>query len=227
MGFPVGFRDDRMFVDLDAIERVRRLGGLGSIQVASKHGGRGADMDWEVDGLGMPVTVDEAKSWKPLAKTKVKFPSGNAFYGEPDVRIRINGDVVDEEIRTSGVRRAMFDPRVRAVVLNQALRRGLYDGVVAANVDREKFRLSIAAYSPFILGMGMQPNHSALLTASAVGAGFLATMGMNIGNAVANHESVGHYMRDVRKSLFCGASFDRCAAGLAATVLTTFIKARD
>lgn len=223
--FP-GVPADELLVNLTAIDRVRRLGGLGTLDIVVKNKPSHQGGEWDMYGVSANGDVPDEEYDEPLlplTKTKVSFPEGSSFYGAASARIKLQPDALMQAVRTSEVQPGA---PAWADALNLAVKAGLHQAVAAANVDKRKLETSLAFYSPLVLLYGTAPASMLWWPALLLGLGPFAGAASAVGAAVHQHAHIGEYLRDYRKTLFFGCAYDRVLAGSAAVALSTFVKAR-
>ena len=205
-GLPVGFDSERIMVSLRRLETVRNLAGLGRISVVGGH----------------EVASPQAA---------LDFTYSSARFGEPDATIYVNTNLAEQRIRQTGGIADLYDPKPRARHLDDAVRRGLSEAALHANIDSEKLVISAQYYSAAALIGGVNGNVMRSLAILGALGPILQNAFMAEGSirATAQYDTKDRLLawREFRQSLFVGAGFDR--AGLANAIIASgrIIKAGD
>ena len=128
IGLPVGFDQERLLVNLRALDRFRKVAGLNTISVvASQEDGEAVDPGIDaVDSQGTATISWAAKrTKKPLATSSVQYSVPNSeVYGRPEGVVRINNAELEKRIEAKPQRypKGVFDAKARGKFLNLALK---------------------------------------------------------------------------------------------------------
>lgn len=127
LGFPIGFDEKRLGVNLRAIRRIQTLGALGDISIIGFDGQMtkpNINVIGNHNGAGI-AGASGSRAIQPLAE--VDDITGN---NSPPVRIKINNTELALRINNdTRFRRGPLDPAAQAKYLNQGLQHGLHDSV--------------------------------------------------------------------------------------------------
>ena len=236
--FPVGFDQEQLEVYLRAIQRVRKAAMLGSISVVGIKGDV-SSYDYDITGIdssGAGTFSGKLKKHKQdLSGCNVTYPTPVTIFDRPKVVIEVNTNESDERIRESGDEydKGLVDPYARAKFLNKALRTGLRNACIDANIDTKKI-LSASMYYGIFGSIPPISGHDV-----ALGEIIIAAMGPLIFNTNLiqknyedqilhdSSESLKDVLARSRQSLFYGMSLDRAAVGYALAMTSSFIKVRS
>lgn len=239
LALPQGLDEERLLVNVRGINRIRSAAGLGTVSVVGKRE-ETSTYDYGVTGIdssGAATFSASRKSRKAsIAKGSLTFPTPSSIIGKPQVTISVNTAEVEEKIKNHGESLAnLYQPAPRAKILNQAVRCGLRDAAIDANVDRSKMMLAARWYGfSTILGLSMNASPGRMLVISGVFGPIMLNMAVlrdvSFGNLQRPKEeelSPLAVLKELRQSLFVGAAADRIAAASVLTGSQRLIKARS
>jgi hypothetical protein len=230
LGLPVGFDDERVLVNLRAINRVRSIAGLGGVSIIGERGDT-STYDYNVtsmDTSGSATFGAVSKQNKtPLAQGNLTFDSGSSSFGKPEVNIALNTSEAEERIKTQHGLSGLYEAKPRAKYLNSAVKQGLADAVVDANIDKEKFKITARAYG-FFAGLGLIGGGG---VPRALAVGFIAgpvLTNLNVFRTASMQypEDAMEIWKEYRQSAFIGMSLDRLVAASGVLKASRIIKAK-
>lgn len=247
LGLPVGYDDERLLVNLDAIDRVRKIAGFGQLTVFQT--------ELQDAAIG-PIAKDIPN--RPALKSIIRYPSGDEYVGPADAVIKIDSFAFHTRINQVKTPHHKFDPKVVGQALDVGFKTALNSASREANVSSEKIKESGLLYG---LWMGFQnaawipalasANHfsaKADLTKEVLfeiramadlpvavyclpeAALFLAQMMGKLYKKEAQvaylTEGIGEKIVNRRKSFFVGAAPDRYVAAAALLRVSTLLRTR-
>lgn len=241
MGFPQGFDEERINVNLRGIDRVMAAAGLGTILVHSVDG-PAPEQDIQIGSMNANGTAAISAVASRLKNPKlgvgnVRF-NNRTDLGKPKVQIAVMRNRANVAIDSKAHnKKGIMEPVAQALVLNNAVKAGLVDASKHANVDPSKLRLSAIHYGPPGLVIGSSyiafGEFNTMLPINLLAINFLgryAMLGLETrirnNNRPAEHKLSGRaVLKNYRKSIFGGATLDRYLMGVVMAKTQTFITA--
>lgn len=240
LDLPVGFDEERLLVNLSAINRVRRIAGLGRVSIVGTDG-KAEKEDFQITGIsssGAATASASKRDKSPLSQSSVRFPNGATFFNSADTTITINNTEVEAQIHEgSSEGNRLFDPNARAKLLDRGITRGLVRASLDANFDTEKFRISGRYYGLFG-GLGLITGADMLkLMPTITVLGPLMFNAAQANNAITDSitknvqkgdvkKHILEFLKSSRQSVFVGVAPDRFIAAAGLAKASRLIKAR-
>jgi hypothetical protein len=235
LGFPVGFDQSSLIVNLRHINRIRSIAGLQVVSMfATGTNDEPLDMGISnIDDQGTATVGFAAKRHKkPIQTSSLDYGhSLGPFLGQPDLAIKVNNTELEKRIEeTDKYPKGVFDSKARAKFLNKALKRGLADASFEASFSKFKVALSASFYP-----LGFLASHSLVSTSSEriIGTGnfglidelFAALMTASLVQR-SSSSTLSENLKSLRLSLFMGATPDRFIAASALLSTKKVIEAK-
>jgi hypothetical protein len=236
VALPSGFDSERLLVNLRGIDRIRSIAGLGNVSVTSTRGDT-STYGTEITGVDSSGTATYGRKMlthqTPLASGSVSFPSNFSMVGKADAAIVINSSEAEERAQRKNGPEGLFNPSIRANLLNNALKEGLGQASIDANDDLVKRALSLGYYSwtsILALAMGVEPTiYAAVYGSIAPIANASIVWGIvkgwnKFGVSEADPKETAKH---TRFSFTAGVSLDRALISKSMIHTTRLIKSRD
>ena len=140
LGLPTAVDESKLTVNLNSFEFIRKVVGLGSIELVGVDGEAG---EWKTQGgsLGMDGALSGAatrqRDKNPLTgDATVQFPTPDTFYDNPSVTIRANKSEMRERVQDEQRHypKGPVDPALHARILDETLKSGIGKANVVANI---------------------------------------------------------------------------------------------
>jgi hypothetical protein len=231
LGFPVGFDNERILVNLRAFERVQAVAGLGNISII---GHRGENQPFEaqitsVDRSGAATLGAAGKRHKkPLGHGNVAFPTTSSFFDNPSAVIKVNFTELEAQIdEADKYAKGVFDPTAQSERINTGVKEGLREASYHANFDREKAIQALQYYGSMNM-LGLGTGHGPLVSIGvSLVAGPVAThLGIAKGASMKEDPNIKEALQRFRSSLFAGCAPDKYIAARGLIASHKFIKSR-
>lgn len=145
LGFPVGFDEERLGVNLRGIERFAGCASIGAVEI---YGASGQASDISINPVGNNFGVATAAgrvsaTQQRLASGKI---SGRGYH--PTAIVKINTSEVAEQIRSDGkFRRGQFDPAAQAKYLDKGIKEGLGEAAKAHLINPREIPYMAGLYA--------------------------------------------------------------------------------
>lgn len=231
-GFPIGFDEERLQLNLHGLARTMTMAGLNRLTVSGYSGEKSEN----VLGIGGIGRDGSASATKIGLKTKAKVYDMDLEdtasrlpieYQWRKAEIRINTSEIDNQITNESDKwpRRQFDPHAQAKYLNRALQRSLSEAATDSYMPHPKF--NVAAWA------GMAAVQEAMYTAIDFG-----SPGFNLAYAIAGYLPANGLLHLLSKIQYRGVelpprkwsinyhiAFDRMFAAKALARTTRFIRA--
>lgn len=239
LGLPIGFDDERLLINLPAINRVRTIAALGGVSVY-KVNGDSETLDFSIGSINgdgtATMTGVRKTSHQPLSRGRLALPRDPscAVVWNPDVHVHINSAEADAKIIDSKSPRGALDPKLQAQVLNDAIKKGLNQANHQVNMSSRSWRFGYTVYAlPNAMLDILGFNPEVTLPATIVAAHAIRLFGLK--KIVEMHNrSEGHDQLDVldqfkksRHSLIPGVPIERYVGAAAVLKTHKLVKARS
>ena len=234
LGLPIGFDQERVLVNLRAIERVRRVAGFSVISVVSRD--QSSELSdpgvTAVDASGTATMGQAAKRRRqPLSVARLSYHDPDPLLHDfPDLTIHVDKSELENRVEEERDRykQGAFDVQGRARYLNTAIGQGLVDASFDANLNLEKLGLTVGLYGAMTMGefaYGMpRPFVFALFAGAGVGLG--AFPAIHAMMKLKDKDERAFALKQWRYSMFFGLTPDRFLAARGLITASRFVKAR-
>lgn len=232
LGLPVGFDQERLLINVRALDRFRKVAGLDTISIVADQG-EAEPTDPGVTGVDSQGTATiglaAKRTRKPLVSGKLQYPiPNNEVFGRPDGVVKVDNTELESRLEAKPKKypKGPFDAKGRGKFLNAAVKRGLSEVNFDTSFSFTKGILAGSwvgsnAFTFFELGVPLP-----VVIASGVGAnGLLASLNA-YGHAADSQEFKQFFMHH-RHSLFYGITPDRYIAAQGILSARRLIKARS
>lgn len=240
LALPVGFDESKLHININAIQRVQKIAGLGAISIRAIEGSveRAA---FEATGItrdgaltGGRLAVRDKGS---LSAVKLKFPIGSSFFDKPTVVISANRSEMNERIfeNKKDHAKSVNDPSVHAKYLNLAVREGLVKASMLANYDTDKLTMTLKYYGFFGSLAAFGHNRTTAIPLVFGLAPVFYNVGMlqkiifdSLKHSDVNEKiDVEEIWKRLRQTTIFGIAIDRAGAGALAAKSVRIIKASE
>ena len=230
----IQYDEERLLVNVSAMHRVQKVAGLACISITA-YTGETSEYDVQISSINASGAATasgrQKRTARPLSKGNLTFPYSTSQVGSPMVHIQINSSESDARLsRDDRYTKRELDPHGRAVILNQALRRGLLEASRDANIDYEKAKVTLRYYGVFIgLGflLGSSNPWGIIPGVTAIGPVIRnLSYVRDLTLTTQKDDSIKDRWRELRQSAFVGIAIDRYAAATAILASSKLITAR-
>jgi hypothetical protein len=234
LDFPLGFDQSSLIVSLRSFDRIRKVAGLGTINVFAANS-EAEPFDTGVTGVDAQgaATMGMAgkRRKKPVASSSLDFShsemGGRVLLGKPDAIIKVDNTEVEKQIEENGrYKKGVFDPKARAVFLNKAVTKGLSEANFSASFSVPKLALSGINYS-IALAMLAPDQPPEVILANGLLAQMLVSGLYGFVHSMERGGKPIDYIKQGRFSLFYGLTPDRYLAGNGLIAASKLIRARS